>query len=382
MDASTIQQIADAYTQGVHVDVICDDFDITRERFMQLRREHTFRRGRPCLVDFDVTSDDEVLDAIEHLSTVERKALVEKRARRKAQRELKRDARKWREHEAALEDAHAAFEARWEDYQVPALTPSLDEDSGALILNLQDLHIGKLPHDGRGDLDSYLAQLRSALKKVLRRTRKKGRIETIYLILGGDFLHVDNDQGSTTRGTPQDLLTTPQGVLTVGQQFAVEMIDLCRAATSGDVDVIYVPGNHDRLLSLSVYTFCKAWYRGCPEVLFDDSYAPRQYRVYGRLLIAATHGDMSRTQTKKLPQIVSQEARPYFGDTDWTIIVSGHLHTEVAQDLVGTLLYQCPSPSVLDRWHELKGYVGNYKAIQGIWLDGDTRDTDVTTVGA
>ena len=52
--------------------------------------------------------------------------------------------------------------------------------------------------------------------------------EKIYLATGSDWFHVDNHQGATTKGTPQDMSGSPAQILLTGCELAREHIDLLR----------------------------------------------------------------------------------------------------------------------------------------------------------
>lgn len=372
-----LQAIADAYTRGDHRDDICAEFDLTLDELAAIRREHGLRRGKACLI----TMPDDPEEASDLIAEIELDALVEKKARQKVRRATENAARSWLEVERTLEKASELYSERWSDYSVPRLGNSGGLPEAALIVNAQDWHIGKQQHDGQGDLDVYISQLIGAVRTLIHRARRQAKLTRAYLVLGGDFLHVDNVQGTTTAGTPQDLITTPEDMLVRGQALAVEVIDLLRQAVP-HVEVIYCRGNHDAMLSLAVYTHVKAWYRSCPEVTCAADYGPRQYRSYGDHLFVFTHGDMNRGQAKLLPQIAADEARSMYGHTRYSTIWTGHLHFEAAAiNHTGVLQYQTPSPAAADRWHKQVGYVGTYNAIQGVIVPPDSRDNVTITVG-
>src|SRR5690606_29304989 len=99
MTEAQLQQLANAYTQGVHVEDICAQHDITIDEFSVIRREYRLRRRVATLIE----EPDSVEEAVEELVGIERDALIERKARAKARREQEEAARKWLDVERSME---------------------------------------------------------------------------------------------------------------------------------------------------------------------------------------------------------------------------------------------------------------------------------------
>jgi hypothetical protein len=118
------------------------------------------------------------------------------------------------------------------------------------------------------------------------------------------------------------------------------------------VEVMYVPGNHDKTLSYcAVYTL-HAYYERCEGVKVDLSPTPRKYIRYGVNLIGMSHGK----EGKRIEHLMQQEAAADWGETVFREWHLGDLHHETAKEIGGVKIRRIGAITAADAWHVEKGF--------------------------
>lgn len=305
---------------------------------------------------------------------------------KKRYNDLKRQARKWRNAYQELMQLSNEQVERMADLAPTYEPPSLGFDpadagpEAAMVYNLQDLHFGKQRYDSTTDIEEYKEELLISAKRGMQRALSTASVQKVYVVVGGDLSHVDTYEGTTTKGTPQDLVCNPEEIEEHCEEFMSELVDLFRQMGL-IVELVPCFGNHDRRSSLGIYRWCQAFFAHAEDVVTPDDWHDRVYRRWRDHFFLFTHNDMRKKQFRKLPQIAIGEARDMVANSEFTTVFTGHLHEELAQmDDAGFKYYQAPSPSDTDRFHSKNGYVGSRDAIQGVLLfDGHPDDMIVNT---
>ena len=93
------------------------------------------------------------------------------------------------------------------------------------------------------------------------------------------------------------------------------------------VKLVLMPGNHDRLLGLSLLMYLDALYRDSAMVEVVRDRRSRTYLNYGQNLIGFSHGD-GVGKTKDLAALMSTEASHHWANCEHKVIYTGHLHSE------------------------------------------------------
>ena len=189
---------------------------------------------------------------------------------------------------------------------------------------------------------------------MLEEVSDKGRPEKFFYAIGHDFLTVDTDFGTTTKGTPQEMDGTAAQVLAEGFDLAARDIDTLRSVSP--VRIESIPGNHDRLLTVALLKFLQAWYRNSDDVEIEFSAKSRAYSAYGDTLLGFAHGD-GALKPKDYMATMAVEAPALWANTIYRAFFTGHLHSEVVRELVGGTHYQMPSLRGKDRFHERNAYL-------------------------
>lgn len=244
----------------------------------------------------------------------------------------------------------------------------------AAVLSIQDFHFGRLASKMEvgedTDLDKQEKDITYCINDLVSKVAPFGVPEKLFLTIGGDFLNSDNSKLTTTHGTPQDSLPSHAKLTIKGSMLLVKIVDMLRQFFPY-IELIPTAGNHDGDSAISLYLFISAWFKDCDDVFtFFDMQEPnvkkRQYRQYGNTLLAFMHGD--GVNIKNLPNIVPNEARKIWGETDSAVIVTGHRHYRISQDLFGSQHFQVPTLAAEDRWGDGKAFQ-NKKGMNIILID-------------
>lgn len=225
----------------------------------------------------------------------------------------------------------------------------------ALVISPTDLHWGKYGWvDEVGetyDFDEAKSRLFDKTQNLIQRL--PGAPEKVIMATGSDWFHIDNREGSTTKGTPQDMCGSPAEIYMSGCELAREHIDLLRAV--GPVEVVFMAGNHDRHSTLGLMMYLSAVYENVDDVEVIVSPHLRQYVTYGNTLLGFTHGDCVRNTN--LPALMSVESRENWGKCAHHVWFHGHKHHRKLLEHNGAFIIQLPSLAGEDRYHSRMGFM-------------------------
>lgn len=259
-------------------------------------------------------------------------------------------------------------------YKSPVYKPVRYSENGKLLeVNMSDLHLNKMGYR-EGEYNHKQAEeiFFFILNDILTRTENV-RFEKILFIWSHDFFNIDNLTKSTTGGTPQDTTTRFADMYKQGKRMLIQGIDLLRQFAP--VETIQVGANHDRLTSYTMSEVLEAWFRNDDKVKIDNDPLSRKYIRYGKCLIGFSHGDKEKSRLGKL---MPSEARKDWGETLYSEIHAGHLHSEQAvKEENGVIVRYLSSPSGTDNWHFESGYVGAVRKAQTFIWDKDRGLLDI-----
>jgi len=223
-----------------------------------------------------------------------------------------------------------------------------------LLVPLADFHFGN------GGDNNHVDDIYEYIKIHCQTTR----FEEIWLVNMGDLLHMDNYHGQTTDGTQ----VSSRGRIYDAWDGAVgSLIELIsRVKEFARVRFVSISGNHDRVNSYTAANAISLYFDNDDDVICDVEFEDRKYLVFGRVLMGFAHGDVSG---KNMQTLIQREARNLYGDTDFSYMFFGHLHHMAYKDESGVGMYQLPSPTPVDEWHEQKGFVGSWRGTQIFTID-------------
>lgn len=234
------------------------------------------------------------------------------------------------------------------------------------VLNIQDIHIGKLAHGdttGGADWDTRIAErvYRDTVAELISKA-PTNRVQEVVVIIGSDMLQIDTDQSTTAAGTYVDSDSRLSKVFDTAVHMLTEVIE--GLASHFKVRCVVVRGNHDSTTSHFVGRYVEAWFHANDNVTVDSSPQSRKYVGYGKTLIAFDHGDS--TKLKDLPLVVMRENQSTISQYRWTEVLTGHRHIEASEDMKGIVVRMAPALCAPDSWHAEHGYVGTMRRSQGL----------------
>ena len=249
--------------------------------------------------------------------------------------------------------------------------PSKDKDC-ALILNLQDVHLGKLAwgkETNGADWDLNIAK--KAYGEAVADLMAKApihRLKEVILIVGSDFFQVDTPNNTTTAGTSVDADTRWTKAFSEGCDLLTDTIE--SLASQYKVTVMSIPGNHDETKSFYMGSYLGAWFRKHSNVFVNNEPNSRKYYGFGKNLIGFVHGNKQKLDD--LPLTMMKENQSTISNYKWNFFLTGHLHHDKMKEIKGTKVMVAPALCASDAWHHDKGYIGCVRTSQGILLSEES----------
>ena len=249
-----------------------------------------------------------------------------------------------------------------------------DWDRYLLEIGCYDLHLGMRAWGEEAgedyDMDIAAEAFSWAIEQLAYKASKY-KIERVCFPIGQDFFHMDDDSSATPRaGNQLDVDTRWLKLLRSGTQLVVNAID--RLLELAPVDVVVVPGNHDKSSTFSLGEILSAWYRNCNGVEIHNSPKVRKYYTYGKVLLGFTHGTGRKEKPADITRLMAVEEPHLWANSIWREMHLGHIHTRVVHDDMreynGVVVRYLPTLCGRDAWHYEEGYVGNIRSAEAyIW---------------
>ena len=351
----------------VSVNELARKFGLARRTVVELLRCMGMTHDSSPWPDEDLATENEDSLVDDLLRRKEERVLV--KAERENWNKIKTDADKWRNFDREVV-GHLVANLPKASRVTKLVLPEMDRKFVAVV-SPTDFHHGKYADEFEvGEEDNRKLQrmrLVQSTQQVLADVVRHGRPERIVFGIGSDFFNIDNAQGTTTEGTPQDMDGNPAEMLLTGCQLMVEYVDLLRQVAP--VSAVLMSGNHDRLLGTALLLYLAAWYRDCPDVAISQkSAANRQYVEYGQNLLCFHHADLVQ-KTSDLARLAAVERPREWGRCQYKMAFTGHLHSLKMEEDRGFTRFQLPSLSGADRWHAEHGYVGSRRQLAAVLVD-------------
>jgi len=254
-------------------------------------------------------------------------------------------------------------EAKQYSPEYPTIERQKYSDSHLMFICPSDLHIGKLCKSFvSGEEYNCQEAVIRCLEGVKGCIQKASgfNIDRIVLLLSGDLLHIDNFEGTTTKGTKQDTDGLLSDHFLIAQRLMIDVIK--KLVQLADLHIMYTPGNHDHLTGWMVAQLLQVHFRYNKNISFDVSLQMRKYYRYYKNLIASCHGD--RVKMDLLPMLMADECGEW-SNTKYRYMFTQHIHHKISKDFPGVSIESLRSPSEADAWHHKSGYQSsNNKAIE------------------
>jgi hypothetical protein len=249
-----------------------------------------------------------------------------------------------------------AIRAAFEDYRAPLVKSTVTADSDLLtVYNIADHHLGLYAWAAETGSDYDLAIgeriLIDAMSELVDRSPPSGTAIVLNL---GDFLHADNAQNRTEKsGNSLDVDTRYAKVLKVGVQVLITCVEKALARHSR-VIVRCLPGNHDPHTALSLSIALSCFFASNPRVTVDLDPSKFFFHQHGKVMIAATHGDM--VKLAKFPGVMAAYKPAMWGATVHRYGYTGHIHNQRSVEENGASCEAFRTLAAKDAWHHGSGY--------------------------
>ena len=201
-------------------------------------------------------------------------------------------------------------------------------------------------HFGSSSFETYTKALDDQTDIICRCKYKE-----ILIVLGGDILHVDNVNSTTTRGTQLDT-TNVVSMIDEANKYFEPLIE-CALLHAQKVKVISVSGNHDATLSYLYAKILQAKYGDAID--WDiDLYEHYKATLLGHNMIGVTHGD--KAGIKRYVSIFADQFPELWVEGKNRELLVGHLHFENDLDLGGLFMRQFSTLKPTDQWTKDNGF--------------------------
>ena len=207
-----------------------------------------------------------------------------------------------------------------------------------LIIPLYDLHFGmNTAEDYQESQDEILSNLEFNYKSVL-------------IVMGGDTMHADNFNSTTTRGTQLETVSIPDAWEQAG--LYIEPIIQKALKTSPSVKFAYLKGNHAETVDWAFSKYIEAKYT---QLECDTTVKERKAYLIGNNGILLHHGD-KQSKTKSLTDLFASEYPHIWAAAKHREVLTGHKHFEQVVNTGGLVHRQVPTRAKTDNWHADNGY--------------------------
>lgn len=235
------------------------------------------------------------------------------------------------------------------------------KDNGKIVeINLCDVHIGKfineLVSNGIYNADLAIERYEKAINEGIVNTSMYNIKEYIFIV-GQDYMNVDNLDGTTTKGTRQDMNDFYESIYKKAYKCLIRSVEKLRS--KAPVRVIYVKGNHDKQSTFSMVCGLEEMYKqfNIQDVTVDSGMKQRKYVTFGDVLIGYGHGEEEKNRIFDCMQEDVKEhwhkKRKYFH--------LSHKHRESRQEKAGVNYSWLGALSENCNWTWSSGFVGSEK---------------------
>jgi len=208
-------------------------------------------------------------------------------------------------------------------------------------------------------------------------------IARVAYIVGHDLLHSEGASQKTAHDTPQDCDGRWQKAYMAAFDSVCYGIEYM-AAHVAPVDVVVVPGNHDKTTTFYLGHALQQRYRDCEDIAVDNSPRARKRLRWGTVLLGFCHGGYKDDPSERdLPLNMAQEWKRDWAETFWREWHLGdkHIHTrahtpnkprgyeQTDNTYTGVVVRRLPSLCGTDAWHYGKGYLGLQSSEAYLWSD-------------
>jgi hypothetical protein len=229
----------------------------------------------------------------------------------------------------------------------------IDKPKAILILPKQDAHFNRVDVYGRNDIKNRFKIVKDATIEIITEASYLNTIEKVTYIVGSDQFNSEWTN-TTTGGTPQQNLISYQEAFKLICDHEIEIIENLRTH-SKNVEILFVPGNHDEYAGWHLVQWLSCFYRNVSGVTINEGTTniTRRYERFGDSAIMYDHGAIC--DGKELAQIFPVEFRKEWGKCNHYYIFAGDKHHEKSLDIKSIKYYRVPALTpTKSKWEALR----------------------------
>jgi len=248
------------------------------------------------------------------------------------------------------------------------------DNTSCIVINKQDLHCNKQDLNGGNDISKRFMEVKYTIENTLNKAITTSNLDKIYYIVGSDEFNSEWTN-MTTKGTPQSNIMSYHDSFKAICEFEIDIIESL-LETGAEVEVIYIPGNHDEYVGWHLINFLECEFQDTNQISFDSSTDYTKYRRYGNSAIMFNHGDAIKPE--KLAQIFPVEFSTEWGKCENFYIMIGDRHHNHYKDLNGIEFYQLPAMSkASSSWDKKNGYTASKSKMVTFVISNKNGITDI-----
>jgi len=246
--------------------------------------------------------------------------------------------------------------------KIKRVKPCKPQHRYAFEICLLDPHFGLQCYKGASDADwsqeKCASIIMSSLDDLLEQVEKYMPIEKIMIPFGNDFTHADNVFNTTTKGVVQPEAVSYLPNVIQAETLAIAIVD--RVKKVAPVDVICVPGNHDRQTSFWLGRVLNAYYCNDKNVSVAAGPEPYKFWRFGTNLVGLEHGH-SIKQTVRLAALMANECKDVWAETEYRVWHLGDQHRQGSGRIImmeeqGVSPEFVPGLTPPNEWHKLNSF--------------------------
>lgn len=256
-------------------------------------------------------------------------------------------------------------------YKHPAVHFVKREGKMALEIDFADLHVGSMSWAKESGEDNDYKITENKIFGIVEQIKvilKLYPISKVFICFLGDFLHVDNEAGTTTAGTSVNVDGRPKKMIQVAYRIAIHIIS--ELSVDMETEVYWIEGNHSRMAEYTLFYSLPMIFSKSSNIKFNISVKTRSAFLYGLNLIGLIHGDMPNKQKGYWLQ---QEHREAWAIARYVEIHEGHTHQEGKDTNVlgGITIRTNRTPKATDGYEYVNGWIGTPKGVTAYLLEHD-----------
>lgn len=248
------------------------------------------------------------------------------------------------------------------------------QKNACLIINKQDAHLNKYDINGDNDIEQRFFNIEYSIEKMLKKAKLSSNLNKVIYIIGSD--EFDSEfTGATTGGTPQKALLPYHQSFEAICKHEINIINLM-LAYSDNLEVIYVPGNHDEYVGWHLISWLDAYFSKQANVTFDTNPDYTKYIKYYDTGIMLNHG--YSVKPERLAQNFPIEFKEHWSSCNHYYIFTGDKHHEISRSIGGIKFFQIPALSkAKSSWDSRNGYTTSPVELTGFVIVEDSGMSDI-----